>query len=289
MKLRDLEYALKVAETLSFSRAAEACNTTQSTLSGQIKKLEEELGVALFERSNRKVMLTPEGETLLEEAQEVLRHAKQLREAAANLRDPLAGPLRIGAFPTLAPYYFPKVAALVKAKLPHIQPYFIEEKSERLIELIGKGTLDAVLLSPPFPQDGLESALLFEEPFYVAVANDHPLAKRKRLRPEELSEHALYLLEEGHCMREQALEVCSMHGLAQETSFRATGLETLRNMVMAGNGITLLPEIALREEEGITAIPFALPMPMRGISLVWRKTSPREALMRQLVALLRVV
>ena len=273
MKLRDLEYAVAVAETLSFSQAAQRCCTTQSTLSGQIKKLEDELGTPLFERTKRKVMVTPEGAALLRYAREVLHHTKQLKEAAYHLRDPLAGQLRLGAFPTLAPYYFPHIATVVRKHFPKIMPYFIEEKSEVLLEQLAQGKLDAALLSPPYALDGLSQKILFEEAFFVAVASDHPLAKRKKVTPHDLKNHALLLLEEGHCMREQALEVCSMHGLAQEESFRATGLETLRNMVRAGNGVTLLPAISLREEEGICTIPFASPAPTRFRTIVARCAS----------------
>lgn len=287
MNLRDLEYALSVAEHLSFSRAAEACNTTQSTLSGQVKKLEEELGVALFERTNRKVMLTRDGEKLLEEARGAMQRVHRLKEAAAHLRDPLQGELRLGAFPTLAPYFFPLMVPAMRKRLPQIKPLFVEEKSELLIEQLLRGELDAALLAMPVEEEKLTAMKLFDESFHLAVARDHPLAKKKKICHGDLADYALLLLEEGHCMRDQALEVCSMHGLAQEASFRATSLETLRSMVKAGSGITLMPEIALRKEAGIAFVPFVKPAPSRSIALVWRKSNARAPLFEQLATLLR--
>lgn len=285
MNFRDLEYALAVAEHLSFSRAAEACHTTQSTLSGQIKKLEESLGVALFERSNRKVMVTREGEALLAHAKQALHSVESMCQLAGSYKDPCAGELRLGAFPTLAPYVFPRLVPRLRQTFPHIKPLFVEEKSELLIEQLHRGDLDAALLALPIEEEAFAHITLFEEPFFLAVARTHPLAKKKHISHEDLKEYALLLLEEGHCLRDQALDVCSMHGVRQEQSFRATSLETLRSMVEAGTGITLIPEIAARKEKGIVYIPFAKPVPSRTIALVWRKTSVRADFMAQLAPL----
>jgi LysR family hydrogen peroxide-inducible transcriptional activator len=275
MNLRDLQYLAAVADHRHFGKAAQACNTSQPTLSMQLKKLEETLGVQLFERTSKHVMVTPIGEDIAERAQRILREAEGIKEAAKTAQDPYAGEFRLGAFPTLAPYFLPQAVPAISKKLPKLKLLLVEEKTEALLEGIKAGTLDAALLALPIEEDGLETAALFDDQFLLAVPRYHALAKRKTIRQSDLADERLLLLEDGHCLRAQALEVCHMTG-AGEQEFRATSLETLRHMVAAGSGITLIPKMAMQKGDGIVYIPFAKPAPSRTIGLVWRKTSARK-------------
>ncbi len=284
MNLRDLEYIVAVADLRNFSRAAEQCHVSQPTLSGQIKKLEEWLGVAIFERTNKRVLPTETGEVIVRSARRILREVDEIHEVAENAHDPLAGRFRLGAFPTLSTYIFPTAVPKIRTALPKIRLILLEEKTATLVEKLKRGELDAALLALPVEDDHLASQALFEDVFYLAVPEDHPLAQEKAVDQAMLAAHKLLLLEEGHCLRDQALEVCQLHGLEEEQDFRATGLETLRHMVKAGTGITFMPEIAMREHEaGICYVPFRPPAPRRTIGLVWRKTTPRLAAIEQLV------
>ncbi len=281
MNLRDLQYVVAVAEAGHFGQAAERCNVSQPTLSAQIKKLEEFLGVSLFERNNKQVRLTAAGEQILPVARRVLEGAEHIKEVAQGARDPMAGPFRLGAFPTFAPYFFPMLVPKLVKKLPKLKLMLVEEKTDILLEQLRAGKLDAALLALPIDGNDLEYSLLFEDAFRLAVPKGHALASRKRLAQRELVEHDLLLLEDGHCLREQALEVCRLNGGGETQDFRATSLETLRQMVRAGTGITLMPEIALQKRDAdIVTIPFTQPVPRRKIALVWRKSSPRAALMQ---------
>jgi LysR family transcriptional regulator, hydrogen peroxide-inducible genes activator len=288
MNLRDLQYVVTVADTLSFSEAALRCHVSQPTLSGQIRKLEEELGLPLFERSNKRVMITEAGAPLIEAARRTLREAETMRELGRLAQDPLAGVFRLGAFPTLSTYVFPSLVPQIRQTLPRLRLILSEEKTALLLEKLHSGALDAALIALPVQDDTLESQLLFEDQFLLATPPSHPLATRTQIDQRALATHKLLLLEEGHCLRDQALEVCQLHQMEEEQDFRATGLETLRQMVRSGNGITLMPRIAISgKEEGIRYVPFTAPAPSRHIGLVWRKTSVRKAVMERLTALLR--
>ena len=283
MNIRDLRYFLSVAELGHFGKAAEQCFVSQPTLSGQIKKLEEQLGVTLLERSRRQVMLTEIGQQIATSARRILREVDEIHELAESAHDPLSGTFRLGAFPTLSTYIFPSLVPKVKDRLPNVKLILLEEKTATLIEKLRHGEIDAALLALPIHEDGLETAELFEDPFYLATPPDHHLAQYQQIGLSKVAQERLLLLEEGHCLRDQALEVCQLHQMG-ELDFRATGLETLRQMVKAGTGITFMPEIAIdKEERGIRYIPFADPVPSRRIGLVWRKTTTRKAVMEILL------
>jgi LysR family hydrogen peroxide-inducible transcriptional activator len=285
MNLRDLEYIKAVADTRSFTKAAEQCHVSQPTLSGQITKLEAWLGVNLFERNNKTVLITDVGKEIIAAASRALHETVRIKEIANAYRDPLSGTLKLGAFPTLSTYLFPRIAPAIAQALPAIHLVLHEEKTHQLLHMLRAGELDAAYLALPVATEGLEVASLFEDVFYVAVATTHPLTARTVIDYDDLAAYPLLLLEEGHCLRQQALEICTLHQLYEHQDVRATGLETIRQLVAAGMGVTLIPEIAKREGDGITYIPFISPAPSRHIGLVWRKHSPRRALMEELTSL----
>lgn len=279
MNLRDLRYLIAVADLRSFVQASEHCHISQPTLSTQIKKLEDRLGVQIFERNNKRVLATEVGEHIIATARRILKEVDQIQELAETARDPMAGNLRIGAFPTLSTYIFPALVPLIKESLPRIRLILVEEKTEELLRQLKNGQIDMALLAMPVNDDFLQTQALFDDEFLLAVAADHPLAKADKIRQQDLSGQQLLLLDEGHCLRGQALQVCQITGAEEQQDVRATGLETLRQMVRAGTGITFMPRIAVREpDSGIRYIPFQSPVPSRTIGLAWRKTSMRNRL-----------
>ena len=207
MNLRDLRYLIALADLRHFGRAAAACHVSQPTLSTQIRKLEEELGVQLIERAPRQVMLTPAGHDILERARRVIAEVEQMRETARRAVDPEAGSVRLGLFPTLGPYLLPHVVPAIRRRFPRLELLLVEEKTEILLESLRMGRLDAAILALPLHEEGLETEFLFEEPFVLALPEHHPLASHSRLRLDELSDQHLLLLEDGHCLRDQALAV----------------------------------------------------------------------------------
>ena len=277
MNLRDLKYLLALADHRHFGRAAEACFVSQPTLSTQIRKLEDELGVPLVERAPRKVMLTPAGRDAAERARRIVAEVEQMKEAARRSQDPEAGTVRLGMFPTLGPYLLPHVVPRIRARFPHLELLLVEEKSDVLLSRLREGKLDAGLLALPVADDQLHTEFLFEEPFLLAVPESHPLAQRGSLTLAELSHQQLLLLEDGHCLREQALDVCRLSGANEKSEFRATSLETLRQMVAADVGITLLPALAVKppvaRSPNIHLLGFSDSHPSRRIAMVWRKSS----------------
>ena len=291
MNLRDLRYLVALAELRHFGHAAEACHVSQPTLSTQIKKLEDELGVALVERAPRRVMLTPTGHDIATRARRVLAEVEQMREAARRTCDPEAGSMRLGLFPTLGPYLLPHVVPRIRARFPRLELLLVEEKTEVVLHMLREGKLDAAVLAMPLHEEWLETEFLFEEPFMLAVPEGHPLTGRRDLRLAELSDQHLLLLEEGHCLRDQALEVCHLAGAGEKDGFRATSLETLRQMVAGGVGVTLLPMLAVKPpvspSENIRLLAFRDPPPSRRLALVWRKSSAMTAFLHQLAAVLR--
>ncbi len=282
MNIRDLRYLVAVADYRHFSKAAEASAVSQPTLSMQLKKLEESLGVQLFERSKKQVMVTPIGMDMVERARRILQGVDEMTKAAIGAKDLYAGEFRLGAFPTLAPYYLPQAVARIRKIFPKLRILLVEEKTAELVELLKKGALDAALLALPVVVDALEFSTLFDDVFYLAVPRGHSLSKLKQVRQQDLKNEALLLLEDGHCLRKQALDVCSLLGIAEKQDFRATSMETLRQMVAAGIGVTLIPEMARRKDDSITYIPFAKPEPKRTIGLFWRKTNPRIEIIREI-------
>lgn len=291
MNLRDLKYFVALAEHRHFGKAAEASFVSQPTLSMQIRKLEEELGVALVERTSRKVMLTPIGVEILAHARRVIDETEIMRNLARSSQDPSTGSIRLGAFPTLGPYFLPLAVPALRAAFPKLEMFLIEEKSDVLVEQLKAGKIDAALLALPLHDDRITVAPLFDERFLLAAPADDPLATAKRVKTSDLVDHSLLLLEDGHCLRDQALEVCRMSGARERAGFRATSLETLRQMVAAGMGMTLLPELAVREgqprPEGMVVRTFEGAQPVRSIGLAWRASAPAAGFFQQLATVLQ--
>ncbi|WP_368562805.1 DNA-binding transcriptional regulator OxyR [Pseudoxanthomonas sp. UTMC 1351] len=293
MNLRDLKYLVALADHKHFGHAAAACFVSQPTLSTQIKKLEDELGVSLVERAPRKVMLTPAGRDAAERARRIVAEVEQMKEAARRSQDPEAGTVRLGIFPTLGPYLLPHVVPTIRARFPHLELLLVEEKSDLLLSYLREGKLDAGLLALPVQDEQLHTEFLFEEPFVLAVPESHPLANRESLSLHELSEQKLLLLEDGHCLREQALDVCRISGANERAEFRATSLETLRQMVAADVGITLLPMLAVKppvaRSENIHLLGFSDSHPSRQIAMVWRKSSAMSGFLTELAKIIRAL
>ncbi|WP_421622023.1 LysR substrate-binding domain-containing protein [Alkalilimnicola ehrlichii] len=295
MNLRDLRYLVAVGDQRHFGRAAKACFVSQPTLSAQVKKLEEYLGVQLVERGTRQVLLTPTGEEVVARARAVLNQVDDIVELCRAAAEPMTGELRLGAIPTLAPYLLPHLVATATDAWPRLRMLLYEERTALLVERLRKGELDGALMAMPVAGDDLTSVAVFEEPFVLALPADHALAEAKRApRPEALPEDELLLLEEGHCLRDQALEVCQLAGDAGGTScFRATSLETLRQMVAAGVGMTLLPRLAgqagceIPNRSAVKLLPFPPPVPTRTIGLYWRKGAARASTLEAVAAAIR--
>jgi LysR family hydrogen peroxide-inducible transcriptional activator len=278
MNLSDLRYFVAVADHRHFGRAAEACFVSQPTLSTQIKKLERELGVELFERHPRQVLLTAAGEQVLQHARRAVGEADAIREVARQTRDPETGSLRFGLFPTLGPYLLPQIVPVLHRRFPQLELLLVEEKTEVLLQRLHDGAIDVAALALPVEGDHLHTEPLFDERFVLAVPADHDLAPSKRkVNLSVIAGEQLLLLEEGHCLRAQALSVCHLNGASERRGFRATSLETLRQMVASGGGITLLPELAVQPPvpsyDGVRLLHFSNPAPSRRIGLVWRSTS----------------
>jgi LysR family transcriptional regulator, hydrogen peroxide-inducible genes activator len=291
MNLRDLRYLVALADERHFGRAAERCFVSQPTLSAQIRKLEEYLGAPLVERQPKRVALTATGARVVERARRLLQEADAIVEIAKSERDPLAGPLRVALIPTVGPYLLPHVAGRLRRALPRLKLLLYEYQTAPLLEKLRAGDIDLGVLALPVPVDGLESATLYDEPFVLAVPAAHPLAGRDNLRIDDLRGETLLLLEDGHCLRDQALEVCSRVPIQQDADYRATSLETLRQMVAAGHGITLLPRLAsaspVGTARGLRIRPFARPAPARTIGAVWRRSTTRGGAIEAVLATIR--
>jgi LysR family transcriptional regulator, hydrogen peroxide-inducible genes activator len=280
IKLKDLRYLVAVADALHFGRAAERCFVSQPTLSAQLKKLEQYLGVQLIERQPNNVSLTEAGQQIVSRARRILEASDEVVTLARAHRDPLAGRLRLALLPTIGPYLLPRVSQAIRRALPRLELHLYEYQTAPMLEKLRCGELDLGILALPVDLEGLEARELFAEPFTVAVPDRHPLARRERVQVADLEDETLLLLEEGHCLRDQALEVCSRVGAGESQDFRATSLETLRQMVATGAGVTLLPELATKgaygDARGVTVLPFAKPAPARRVGAVWRRTTVRR-------------
>lgn len=286
MNLKDLEYLQAVARLASFSRAAHACAIGQPTLSTQIKKLEQTLGIPLFLRSKKKVRINQDAASIFAKADAILKLVEEIKADARQLQDPYSGTLRLAAFPTIASYVLPQYAQKIQSKFRGIQLILQEDITDTLLDRLQDGSIDCALLAEPVQVPHLESTFLFRDDFYLAVHPTHPLAKRKRVRMEQLSDEKLLLLSEGHCLREQALQVCSVAN-AREESFQATSMSTLIEMVKLGTGITLVPHSAIDKHDDVKFIPFQKPVPHRNIAMVWLKNSSKEALLKDLLNVLK--
>lgn len=291
MNLRDLKYLVALADHRHFGKAAEASFVSQPTLSTQIRKLEEELGVQLFERTPRKVMLTPIGRDIVERARGIVADVDCLRDLARRSGDPASGTLQLGAFPTLAPYFLPHAVPRLQSQFPRLELLLVEEKSDVLMSQLREGRIDAALLALPLHDGTLHAEPLFDEPFLLATRDDGPLANEASIQLDDLDDQTLLLLEDGHCLRDQALDVCRLAGAHEKTGFRATSLETLRQMVAAGAGITLMPKLAtlppIAQPEHLRLLPFAGDAPKRTIALVWRRSSALGGLLGDIAKTLR--
>jgi LysR family hydrogen peroxide-inducible transcriptional activator len=288
VSLRQLQYVVAVAEHKSFRRAAEACAVAQPSLSAQVAQLESVIGVQVFERLPRSVVVTAAGAAVLERAQRVLREADDLMAEVARAHDPFAGTLPIGVIPTVAPYLLPVVAPALRAKYPRLQILWTEEKTPRLVERIRSGDLEAGIVAVESDLGDLHTEALGRDPFVLAVPKGHRLASAAPAKVDELAEEKVLVLDDGHCFRDQALDVCHRGG-ADEASLRSTSLSTLAQLVAGGAGITLLPSIAVRTENrarGLVVRPFGARGPHRTLALAWRKRAPVEGTLRALVPLL---
>jgi len=291
MNLRDMQYLVSLADHRHFGRAATASFVSQPTLSTQIKKLEDELGVTLVERAPRKVMLTPVGHDIAERARRILAEVDQLKESARRTRDPEAGSVRLGIFPTLGPYLLPHVLPKIRERFPRLELLLIEEKTEVVLRQLREGRLDVGVLALPLHDEQLHVEFLFEEPFVLAVPQAHALAKRNTLSLHDLAHERLLLLEDGHCLRDQALDVCTLAGSGERNGFRATSLETLRQMVAANVGITLLPTLSVKppvaHSDDIHLLRFRDSHPSRRIGMVWRRSSAMAGFLLKLAEVFR--
>jgi LysR family hydrogen peroxide-inducible transcriptional activator len=281
MNLKDLKYLVALADTGHFGRAAERTFVSQPTLSAQLKKLEEFLGVKLVERQPKNVQLTDVGKQVVVRARRMLDEGEQIISLARNNTDPLAGKLKLGLIPTIGPYLLPRIMQKIRKALPDLGLMLYEHQTEPLLKRLKDGEIDVGILALPIAHEGMQTRALYEEAFTVALPNDHPLAARPTIRVQDLKGQTLLLLEDGHCLRDQALEVCSRIEVREAEDFRATSLETLRQMVVAGLGLTLLPETAVESpfgsQRGLTIRQFAKPAPTRTVGAVWRKSSTRAA------------
>jgi LysR family hydrogen peroxide-inducible transcriptional activator len=288
--LRQLQYVVAVADARSFRRAAELCRVSQPTLSAQVAELEAAIGVRVFDRDRRKVLVTPTGQEIVTRAKRILVDGNDLIEAAARHKDPLRGRLRLGVIPTIAPYLLPELTRPLRRKFPHATLLWVEDKTSKLIADLDTGELDGALLALEAQIGDLEHEIVGTDAFVLAAPPDHPLSKQKgKLSPSELEGAKVLLLDDGHCFRDQVLSVCSQ-AKSEELEFRATSLGTLTQMVLAGAGVTLLPTIALGIENraGRLAIrKFTAPEPGRTVALVWRRGSALEPALRAIGSAMR--
>jgi LysR family hydrogen peroxide-inducible transcriptional activator len=281
VNIRDLQYIIAVAESRHFGRAAERCFVSQPTLSGQIKKLEDELGVAIFERTNRSVEITPVGESILAHARQVMEQVDAIQQTALASRDPLSGPLRIGAIPTISPYLMPLILSPIKKQHPQMKLVLSEEITDMLIARLLNHEIDAALLATPVDEQGIASLPLFDEPFWIAYPRKHRFYDKERITLRDLNNENLLLLSEGHCLAQQAMDVCHIRDRQQGemADLRAASLETLIQLVRAGSGVTLVPALAMQGSwatgSGVVAQPLNIANAYRRVSLVYRQSFPR--------------
>jgi len=285
MTLTELRYVVAVARERHFGRAADSCFVSQPTLSVGIKKLEEELGVAIFERGSNEITLTAVGELIVSQASTILDQANNIKVIAEQSGDPLAQPLKIGAIYTIGPYLLPQILPILRQSAPAMQLIIRENYTSNLREQLKQGKLDVIIISFPFSEPGIMTQPLYDEPFQVAMPTDHAWAKKTSIPPKSLGNETVLLLGSGHCFRDQVLKICPQLGSNQTASgiqhtLEGSSLETIRYMVTSGVGMTILPSTACvptREENRmLTFRPFTSPAPMRRVALAWRKSFPRR-------------
>lgn len=287
MNIRDLQYLVAIADTKHFGKAAEATFVSQPALSMQIKKLENHLGVQLFERNNKNVYLTDIGKSIIEQARDILYRVDNLKELAKQSRDPFSGELYLGVIPTLGPYLLPHIIPGLTKLFPKLKIFLVEEQTQHLIAKLKQGKLDAALFVLPVLDPYFRALALFEEELSLAVHPHHPLAKKKWVRQTDLSNKVLLLLEDGHCLRDHTLSFCDKVYATANKSFQATSLETLRYMVGSKTGITLMPRLACRKNDGICYVPFRTPKPTRTLGIIWRSSSTKTQLIEHMAIQIR--
>lgn len=285
MTLTELKYIVAVARERHFGRAAEACFVSQPTLSVAIRKLEDELGVQLFERGSSEVSVTPIGTQIIEQAQRVLEQAAAVKEIAKHGKDPLSGPVKVGVIYTIGPYLLPQLVRQMISDAPRMPMLLQENFTVKLLELLRQGEIDVAIMADPFNAQGLITQPLYDEPFIVAAPTGHPLAGRKSIPATLLKTETMLLLGTGHCFRDQVLEVCpelsrySQASAGIQKTFEGSSLETIRHMVASGIGITVLPWTALpppsRRDRLLRYVPFDDPPPVRRVTIAWRKSYAR--------------
>ena len=284
--IRQLECLVAVAENLNFRRAAESCFITQPALSAQVQQLEGLLGVELFERDRRRVLSTAAGVELADKARRILTQIRELGEVARGHGGPLSGTLRLGVIPTVAPYLLPAALGVVHRRFPALRLLLREDQTSELVRRLDQGELDVLLLALEANLGGAETRALFTDRFWLAVPSGHRLATRKTATERDLEDEDVLLLEDGHCLRDQALSLCQQIGIRELDDFRASSLTTLVQMVSSGNGVTLLPEMSLRVEatpaRKLSLLRFRKSRPARTIGLAWRPSSSRKADFRAL-------
>ncbi len=283
MTLNELRYIVAVAHERSFGRAAQRCFVSQPALSVAIQKLEEELGTRLFERGKAEVSVTPVGERVVEQAQKVLEEAARVKELAQAGRNQLSGTLKLGAIYTVAPYLLPDLIPALHELAPQMPLEIEENLTETLESALKSGRIDAAIVALPFDPPGVVTEFLYEEPFRIVVPRDHPWAKRKSVPADELASERTILLGVGHCFRDQVLDACPELNRGESPVTRANSLETVRNMVASGLGVSVLPRDAMTPKyhsQLVVPVPFARPTPARRIALAWRKSFPRPQAIR---------
>ena len=288
--LRQLQYVVAVADSMSFRKAAEQCHVSQPSLSAQIAQLEGVLDVQLFERDRKRVLLTAVGMEVVELARRLLVEVDAVMEVARRAGDPLSGTLRLGVIPTVSPYLLPAVAPVLRKQFPRLTLRWLEDKTEVLARELARGVLDAALVALEADLGDVESVVLADDPFFLVTPKDHPLGLKKGdATPSELRGQDVLLLDEGHCFREQALSLCAK-ARAHELEFRATSLPTLTQMIASGAGVTLLPALAVATEakrSNLRVRPFAAPAPKRTLVLIWRKRSPFSGAFQQVAGAMK--
>ena len=288
MTIQELKYFVAVADHLHFSRAADDCHVTQPTLSAGIRSLEAKMGQKLFERGSHGVLLATQAEPLLSQARRILAEVRQLEQLARAGGTPLTGVLRLGAIPTIGPYLLPHIIPGIRRQWPDLKLHLVEGKTEELLAQLRRGDLDAALLSPPLATAGLHSAQLYQEEFLLATPAGHRLAAVKAARLADLTAEPLLLLDEGHCLRDQVVEFCRIGDSAARELLRSSSLETLRNMVAAGVGCTLLPALAVTPDHTqIEVRQLARPRPSRNVICCWRQNHVDQESIRLLTDSIR--
>lgn len=282
MTLTDLRYLIALARERHFGRAAEKCHVSQPTLSVAVKKVEDELGLQLFERSAIEVKITSTGKRIVAQAEKVLLEAAQIHEIAAAGKDPLLGPLRLGVIYTIGPYLLPRLIPRVHHLAPRMPLMITENYTERLVDALKRGELDVIVLSLPLDEPGIVAQPLYDEPFRVLMPADHPWVALEHIDSERLADEQLLLLGAGNCFRDQVLEVCPQcrNASGLQRTLEGSSLETIRHMVATGLGVTVLPSAAADELPGqnplVAVRPFASPEPTRRVAIAWRVTYPRS-------------